>query len=154
VLVGQGIRRKDATKQDISDLVFQLYSETRAPDHRTRLAGLSFMGYMIEAFETREAVQRLHREDPAGYERHYAAFMADLFAYQQGDDPVWIEEASRRRIQMERSRDLLGAATQAFRDRGFLLRQSAENEKARRNAIGGLRIEDIAEKVAAILKKS
>jgi len=152
VLVGQGIRRKDATKQDISDMVFQLYSEARAADQRQRLADLSFLGYMIESFESRATVMRLAQEDKAAYDAHYAAFMADIFAYQHGDDPVWVEEATRRRIQLERSRDLLGAATQAFRDRGFLLRQSAENEKARRNTLG-LSIEDIAKKVAEILRK-
>lgn len=152
-LSGQGVRKKDATKQDISDMVFQLYSETRSVDQRQRIAGVAFMGYMIELFDTRDAVQRLFREDQASYDGHYAAFMTEIFAYQQGDDQVWIEEAIRRRIRMERSRDLLGAAVQAFRDRGFLLRQSAENEKARKHAIGGIEIKDLAKQVAEILRK-
>lgn len=153
VLIAQGTRRKDAALRDISDMVYQLYSETRAPDQRQRIADQSFLGYMIELFESRAVVQRLAQEDKAAYDAHYAAFMADIFAYQQGDDLVWVEEAVRRRIQMERSRDLLGAAMQAFRDRGYLLRQSAENEKARRNAMGGVQIEELAKRVAEILRK-
>lgn len=153
-LTGQGSRRDKMTKQDVSDMTFQLFGETRSSDQRQRLAGVAFLGYMIELFDTREAVQRLFREDRAAYDAHYASFMGELFGYQQGDDPVWIEEAIRRRVQIERSRDLLGAAVQAFRDRGFLLRQSAENEKARRNAIGGIEIEDLAKRVSEILKKT
>lgn len=152
-LSGHGIRRKDATKQDISDMVFQLYGEKRTNEQRAAPARAAFLGYMIEQYENVAAVKRLFAEDRRTYDAHYAAFSAEIFVYQKSLEPVWFEEAVRRRIAVERSRDLLSAAVQAFHQRGFLLRQAAENEKARRNQIGSLPIEQLATEVAQILNK-
>lgn len=152
-LSGQGVRRSAATKQDIHDMLFQIYSEQKSNEQRERYARFAFLGYMVEQYESRAAVERVYASDRATYDAHYASFTQEIFAFQEPPEPVWMEEIIRRRIRMERSKELLGAASAAFHQRGFLLKQSAENEKVRRNTLGHLPIEDLAREVAQILRK-
>lgn len=161
-IAGQGTSRSSSTKRDIDDMIFMLFSRARTEQQRERFVHFAFMGYMQEQFGSKVAVERLYSEQPGIYRQHHASFYAEMFSYQPmravGDafersaESVWVEDANRMRISAERSKALIEAVAGAFRNRGFLLRQAAENEKVRRNAMGGV-LEDVARKVAQIIRE-
>lgn len=151
-LTGQGNKRDKATKQDIHDTVFYLFSETRTEEQRARYIGFAFLGYMQELYDSRTAAHQLFNSNREVYNARYCAFHAELFAYRdEAGQPVWVETMIRQRVYGERSKALLGAVAKAIESRGWLLRQAAENEKARRNAMGGILIEDLAKRVSDIM---
>jgi len=146
-LRGQGIRRSDCAKQDIHDVLIRMYSESTPTPIREELAQYAFLGYMQEKLGSRASVLDLHRRDPDEYARQFKEFYSLMYAFQQGEDPVWMEQAIERRLLIERSRAIVEAVVSAFRSRGFLLRQGAENEKARKNMFG-ITIDEMVDRVA------
>lgn len=146
-LRGQGIRRADCTKQDIHDTMVRMFSEATLGPVRDELAQYAFLGYMQEKLGSRAQVMDLHRRDKPEYDQRFASFYESMFVFQQKEDPVWLEQAIQRRLVLERSRSLVEAVVSAFKSRGHLLRQAAENEKARRNMLG-ISIDDVVARVA------
>lgn len=152
-LTGQGVRRDKMTQRDIDDSRLRLYSSLLTREQRDTLTATAFHGYMLEKYETSATIKELQAAKPEIYNEHWRNFLADMYAY-QGDDPVWIEEMIQMRVSMERDSKLIAAVAGAFRNRGYLLRQAAENEKARRNAMGTtLGIDEIVNKILPQLKK-
>lgn len=151
-LLGQALKRSDVTKQDIDDMIFHLFGESKPAFQRERFIHFSWLGYAQELFGSRIAVERLFQEDRALYDQHYATFYQELFSFRHAatGEPIWREQANRMRIDSERSRDLLEVVARAFHARGFLIKQGAENEKSRRLTTGSM-LDDVANRVAAIL---
>lgn len=154
-LRGQGVRRQDCALQDIHDMMVRLYSEYTTKEARDRLTNFAWMGFATEQLGSRPAVHDLNKRDRDAYEQLFMSFYKEAFAYQlppsdpppDGWKPVWIEEAFRRRLLVERSKGLIESAAKAFQTRGFLIRQAAENEKARRNQLGMVVMDDLVDRV-------
>lgn len=153
-LQGQGVRRDKMTQRDIEDARLRLYSKHLSESQRETLTSTSFYGFMLERLETPATVKECQARTPERYEAYWRSFREDMFAYQPLGDEVWIEDMIEARIDLERDSKLVAAVAGAFRNRGFLLRQAAENEKARRNAIGSsLGLEELVEKLLPLMKK-
>lgn len=153
-LMGQGVKREKITQRDADDMRRRLYTEHATEEQRTFLLQVAFSGYIWEKYggkDAKLAAEDLYKKDKVRYEEEYRFFRGDMLAYQETTDPVWIEEMIRRKVTMQKSVKLLEAMAAGFKSRGHLLRQAAENEKARKTAIG-LSYEDVAAKVARILK--
>lgn len=154
---GMGEKSEKVTIEMTKDYLIRIYSERTASEERDRLAQASFKGFTIERLgATRVAESYITMMTPEQYRSNLATFYGEMFAWQDGTNgktPFWYEAMVALRLKKQREKEEFQVLARTFRTRGYLLRQGAENAKARAMNIGGVTIDDIVDKAVARLRR-